>query len=306
MVWLVASYSHQAHLVRRSRWGGIGVSWGKRGMSGPGTGRLYEGLLAIAAILMVGPADAADAQAEVPNASGLIVTLGASVEMAPDYPGARRQGLGALPSIDIRRFDEVEELSAPDDGIDYGLLDIAGFELGPVIGFRDRRHSAAAGLKGLHDVAFDVDAGVFLQTWIVPDRLRFRTEIRQALSNGSGLQADTGIDWFARLGEDWTLAIGPRLSFADASYMQSYFGVSASDAASSGLSAFHPGAGLKSVGLAASVSYQISPAWSLDLYDRLDDLTASAAKSPVTTSNSGSSLQNTAGISLSHSFSLPL
>ncbi|WP_051228230.1 MipA/OmpV family protein [Pleomorphomonas oryzae] len=254
---------------------------------------------------MIDPAHAADMQTGAAKGSGLVITLGASAEISPDYPGARKSGLSALPSIDIRRFDEVEELSALDDGIDYGLLYVAGFELGPVIGFRDRRNSASAGLKGLHDVAFDVDAGAFLQTWIIPDRLRFRTEVRQALSNGSGLQVDTGVDWFTRLGEDWVLAIGPRLSFADASYMQSYFGVSAGEAAASGLSAFHPGAGLKSAGLTASVSYQISPTWSLDLYDRLDDLTGNAAKSPVTASNSGRRLQNTAGISLSHSFSLP-
>lgn len=259
----------------------------------------------MAAPLTIGPAYAVDGQAASAAHSGFIVTLGASIESSPDYPGARRTGISALPSIDIRRFDEVEELSALDDGIDYSLLDVAGFELGPVIGFRDGRHSAAAGLPGIHDLSFDVDAGVFLQTWLLADQLRFRTEIRQALSNGSGLQVDMGIDWFRRLNDDWTLAIGPRLSFADASYMQSYFGVLPGETASSGLMAFHPEAGLKSVGLTASVSYQISPTWSLDVYDRLDDLTGDAAKSPVTTASSGSRLQNTIGISLSRSFSLP-
>ena len=267
---------------------------------------LLGGVSVLAALLSVRPAYAVDGPTVSTPKSGFTVTVGGAIEVAPDYPGARRQSVSALPSIDIRRFDEVEELSALDDGIDYGLLDIAGVELGPVIGFRDSRSSAAAGLAGLHDVAFDVDAGVFLQTWIVPDRLRFRTEIRQALTNGSGLQIDTGVDWFKRLGDDWVLAIGPRLSFADASYMESYFGVSPREAASSGLSAFHASSGLKSVGLTASVSYQISPTWSVDLYDRLDDLSGSAAKSPITRSGVGSRLQNTAGLSLNHSFSLNL
>ena len=263
-------------------------------------------LSALAAILAISPTYAADGQTEAKTGSAITITLGTSVEVAPDYPGARKSGVGALPSIDVRRFDEVEELSALDDGIDYGLLDIAGFALGPVIGFRDSRNSATAGLAGLHDVSFDVDAGLFLQTWIVPDQLRFRTEVRQALTNGSGLQIDTGIDWFKRLGDDWVLAIGPRLSFADASYMESYFGVSPHEAAASGLSAFHAGSGLKSVGITASVSYQISPTWSLDLYDRLDDLSGDAARSPITLSGTGSRLQNTVGMSLSHSFTLGL
>ena len=262
--------------------------------------------MVLTALFSVGPAYAVDGRTRSTTDSGITITLGGAIEMAPDYPGARRQSISALPSIDIRRFGEVEELSALDDGIDYGLLDIAGFALGPVIGFRDSRNSAAAGFTGLHDVSFDVDAGVFLQTWVIPDRLRFRTEIRQALTNGSGLQIDTGVDWFKRLGDDWVLAIGPRLSFADASYMKSYFGVSPREAASSGLSAFHAGSGLKSVGLIASVSYQISPTWSADIYDRLDDLTGNAAKSPITQSGVGSRLQNTFGISLSHSFDLDI
>lgn len=275
-------------------------------MRWPGNSALYGCLLGIAAPLTIGPAYAVDGQAAPAAHSGFIVTLGASIESSPDYPGARRTGISALPSIDIRRFDEVEELSALDDGIDYGLLDVAGFELGPVIGFRDGRHSAAAGLPGIHDLSFDVDAGVFLQTWLLADQLRFRTEIRQALSNDSGLLVDMGIDWFRRLNDDWTLAIGPRLSLADASYMQSYFGVSPGEVTLSGLSAFHPGSGLKSIGLTASVSYQISPTWSLDLYDRLDDLRGAAAHSPITMSNEGHRLQNTVGFSLSHSFSLGL
>lgn len=261
-------------------------------------------MLALAAAFAACPAYANDGQTKPAPSSGFVVTVGGTAEFSPDYPGARRLGLSALPSIDIRRFDEVEELSAPDDGIDYGLLDIAGFELGPVIGFRDRRNSMAAGFTGLHNLSFDVDAGVFLQTWIVPDQLRFRTEVRQALSNGSGLVVDAGIDWFKRLGDDWVLALGPRMSFADASYMQSYFGVSRNEAALSGLSAFNAGGGLKSVGLAASVSYQISPTWSAELYDRLDDLTGNAAQSPITLSGVGSRWQNTLGFSLNHSFSL--
>lgn len=272
----------------------------------PKSSLFWRCVLVVAVPFAIEPACAADGETASKAHPGFIVTLGASVESSPDYPGARRTGVSALPSIDIRRFGEVDELSALDDGIDYGLLDIAGFELGPVIGFRDRRNSAAAGFPGLHDVSFDVDAGVFLQTWLLPDQLRFRTEIRQALTNGSGLEVDSGIDWFRRLGDDWTLAIGPRLSFANAAYMKSYFGVSPGEAAASGLAAFHATPGLKSVGLTASISYQISPAWSLDLYDRVDELTGGAARSPITKSNEGDRLQNTIGLSLSHSFSLGL
>lgn len=234
-----------------------------------------------------------------------IVTLGTSVEYGPKFPGSKHSGLSGTPSFDFRRFNEPDEPSAPDDNIDYSLVDIGRFEAGPVLGFRDNRSpSDDDRLQGIHAVHWGIDAGVFAQYWAIPNQLRFRTEIRQAVSNGSGLVADLGADWFQPLGDKWQFSAGPRASFGNGAYMRKYFGISAIEAMQSGaLSAFDTGSGLKSVGATVSASYDVTPTWTLQLYDRFDRLTGDAADSPIT-SKLGDENQNVIGISLNKAFSV--
>lgn len=234
-----------------------------------------------------------------------IVTLGASVEYGPKFPGSKHDGFSAMPSFDFRRFNEPNENSAPDDNLDYGLVDIGGFEAGPVLGFRDSRsQSDDDRLQGIHSVHWGVDAGLFAQYWAIPNQLRFRTEIRQAVSNGSGLVVDLGADWFQPFGEKWLLSAGPRASFGNGAYMRKYFGISAQEAAQNGrLPAFDAGSGFKSIGFTVSAAYQVTPTWTLQLYDRFDRLTGDAADSPIT-SKLGDKNQNVIGISLSKAFNV--
>ncbi|ANP89705.1 hypothetical protein BA011_28645 (plasmid) [Rhizobium leguminosarum] len=234
-----------------------------------------------------------------------IMTLGAGIEYGPKFPGSKHHGFSAMPSFDIRRFDEPDENSAPDDNIDYGLIDVGGFEAGPVLGFRDSRsHSDDDGLKGIHSVHWGVDAGVFAQYWAIPNRLRFRSEIRQAVSDGSGLVVDVGADWFKPLGEKWLFSAGPRASFGNGAYMRKYFGISSTEASQNGaLPTFDAKSGLKSIGFTASAAYDVTPTWTLQLYDRFDRPTGDAADSPIT-SKLGAKNQNVIGISLSKAFSV--
>ncbi len=249
-------------------------------------------------------AEAADRPAP-DGSSRWIVTLGASVEYGPTFPGSKRGGFSAMPSFDIRRFDEPDEKGAPDDNIDYGLFDLGEVEIGPVLGFRDSRSQSDDGkLKGIHAVDWGVDAGLFAQYWAIPDRLRLRTEIRQAVSNGSGLVVDVGADWFQPVADRWLLSVGPRASFGNDTYMRKYFGVSESEASRNGsLPAFSAGGGLKSVGLTAAASYDLTPTLTFQVYDRFDRLTGDAADSPIA-SKIGSRNENIVGISLSKAFSV--
>jgi MipA family protein len=246
-----------------------------------------------------------EASSKPSDSSTWVVTLGASVEYGPKFPGSKHDGFSAFPSFDIRRFDEPDENSAPDDNIDYGLVNIGSFEAGPVLGFRDNRsQSDDEGLKGIHSISWDVDVGVFAQYWAIPNQLRFRTEIRQAVSNGSGLVVDIGADWFQPLGEGWLLSVGPRASFGNGAYMREYFGISSSEASQNGaLAAFDAKSGLKSIGFMVSAAYQVTPTWTLLVYDRFDRLTGDAADSPIT-SKLGSPNQNVIGVSLSKAFNV--
>lgn len=235
--------------------------------------------------------------------SGFVVTLGGNVEYAPSYPGSSHQSLGAIPSFDIRRMDEPDENSAPDDNIDYSLFDAENFEAGPVLGFRDRRSVVDdERLGGLRKIEWSPDFGIFAQHWLVPDKLRLRTEVRQALFNESGIVADFGADWYMQLTDDLTISVGPRLSAGSSRYMKTYFSVSDAEAASNGaVTAFQASGGLQSAGLTIAASYQVTPTITMGVYNRFDRLLGDAADSSITQAF-GRENQNTIGVSLTKSF----
>jgi outer membrane scaffolding protein for murein synthesis (MipA/OmpV family) len=258
---------------------------------------------AILAVLLPQGASAEDADSKA--ASTWVVTLGASVEQGPDYPGASHHGLSYTPSFDIRRLSDPDEYSPPDDNISLDVVNLGNFSAGPVIGFRDSRSpSDDRRLAGLQRINWDVDAGLAARYWIVPDRARAHVELRQAVSNDSGFVADLGLDYFHPLSEDLVISAGVRASLANGAYMQRYFGVSAADAARNGtVASFDADPGLKSVGFVVSASYAITPEWTAQVYDRFDRLTGDAANSPIT-STFGNPNQNVIGISLSKSFNI--
>ncbi|MDE1994078.1 MAG: MipA/OmpV family protein [Rhizobiaceae bacterium] len=234
-----------------------------------------------------------------------IVTLGGTAEYGPSYEGSKHYSFSGMPSFDIRRMGEPAGYSAPDDNIDYSLLDMDGFEAGPVAGLRSGRSAFDDhDLEGLRRVHWTIDAGAFAQYWPVEDRLRLRGEMRQALWDGDGLAADFAVDWFQPVSEDVVISAGPRMSFGNSTFMQKNFGVSQGEAASNGrVSAFDADGGLKSVGLMVAATYTISPAWSVIAYDRFDRLTGDAANSPIT-SQFGSENQNILGLTINRSFAV--
>ncbi|MGK9086255.1 MipA/OmpV family protein [Brucella intermedia] len=232
-----------------------------------------------------------------------IITLGAGMEYGPSYEGARGKSFGFVPTFDFRRLGQEPDLSAPDDNIDYPLFELGGVEIGPTVGLRgSRKPSEDSTLQGLHEIRWTLDAGAFAQYWAIPDKLRFRIEARQGLKRNYGFNADLGADWFQRSGKDLIFSVGPRLSFANATYMENNFGVSAGEVANgSVLPVYDARGGVKSAGVVASVTYQLTDMMSIQAYDKFERLIGDAAGSPIV-KHGGSPNQNTFGIILSRSF----
>jgi outer membrane scaffolding protein for murein synthesis (MipA/OmpV family) len=258
------------------------------------------------------PALAQDAAKDQPQpgseaaATVWIVTLGAGTEYGPSYQGASDQSFSFVPDFDIRRLGEPADLSAPDDNLDYSLIDWRGLELGPVVGIRDDSRSTSddSALAGLHDIDWSIDAGLFAEYWLVPNRFRLRVEGRQGVRSHDGFVADFYADFFQPVGSRVILSAGPRLSLANATYMRNNFSVTPLEAAANGsLPAFDAAGGLKSVGFVVSASYQFTDTMSVQVYDKFDRLVGDAADSPIVT-EIGSANQNTVGIVLSRSFEI--
>ncbi|MEN3929502.1 MipA/OmpV family protein [Microvirga sp. W0021] len=231
-----------------------------------------------------------------------IVTLKGNIGGSPKWSGSDTYTLSGFPSVSLRRPGEKPVWYSPDDSIDYSIKVNDIFSLGAVIAYQGGRYSSGnRELTGIHKVRWTLEPGIFLQAWVVPDVLRVRAEIRRGFRDKDGFIADLGADWVNRFGA-LTLAVGPRLSIADGSYMRYHYGVTAQDAFQNGtVTPYKATAGLKSAGVLASASYDFDDQWSTTLYGGYSRLVSDAGKSPIV-KNHGDRDQWTFGATVGYSF----
>jgi outer membrane protein len=251
-------------------------------------------------------ADAGPPPVESPVSSDWIVTLGVSGRYAPRFDGARNYTVYALPSLSVRRAYEPPIFTAPDDNFDYAVFSSPWFRAGPVANLRgERSDKSDAPLFGLDKVPWTIEAGVFGELWPVENILRTRVEVLHGLRDGAGTVANFSADLVGRAGQ-FTVSGGPRVSVADADFMQFRFGVTPAAAMRNGLvQPFDAKAGFKSAGYNLSLSYQWSPAWKSTIWHNYDRLVDDAARSPIT-SKLGAANQFSLGLAAYYSFALPL
>jgi MipA family protein len=251
-----------------------------------------------------GASDSPPAPATSSLGSGWVATLKANAGILPDWEGAKSYSFLAYPSVSLVRADALE-WSSPDDGLDFSIYDAHGFSIGPVAAYElgRYRNDDPRRLFGIHDVPWTIEPGVFAEFWAIPNTFRARLEIRHGLGSGNGFVADAAADYLLHFGPT-TFALGPRLSLGDQEYMRRQFGVTLTDSLQNGsVTPFKPDGGLKSAGLATSVTYDFSKQWSAVAYGGYDRLVADAGKSPLV-KKLGSPDQFHAGLTVNYSFSL--
>jgi outer membrane protein len=233
-----------------------------------------------------------------------IVTVGVMTQYGPDFTGAKTNGISFVPQFSFRREGESAEFSAPDDGVDYAIYDTPALKIGPVATFDPgRSRKADISLAGLDNFSWRVEAGAYVEFWPIQDFIRTRIEMLRGLHSNDGFSANLGADMVRRYG-DFTLSAGPRLVIADSDAMQFQFGVSPQAALRHGhVAAFEAGGGVQSMGVNATLNYDISEDWRLTIFDRYDRLVGDAADSPITR-QFGSADQFTVGIGATYSFAV--
>jgi len=191
------------------------------------------------------------------------------------------------------------------DSSGIALFQSNGFFFGPVGRFQRARKEGdhSDQLHGLGDVDWALEAGFFAEYWFA-DWFRTRAEVRRGFNGHEGFVGDLFADFIAPLGEKWSVSGGPRLSLADTDALRPYFGIDAVQSAASGLSAFDPKGGLKSVGVGGQVQYQFNKHWASRAYLEYERLLGDAATSPLVTER-GAPNQVTFGVGLSYSSTQP-
>jgi MipA family protein len=271
--------------------------------------RIFFFLLGATAMFISGAAQAADAapaskpaeSAPKSDDDGWIVTLGIIGAVAPSYPGSAHFRPYPFPTVNIRKLNEPEHFSTPDDGFGFALVDVDGFRMGPVANFVFRRGNRD-GLFGLHQVGLTHEVGGFAEYNFL-DHFRTRAELRQGIDGHEGFVAVLGADVFSRENAI-TFSLGPRLSFGNNAYANSYFSVSPGEALLNGhLTPYQATGGFTSAGGVATLRYDITPNFNATLYTGLQHLAGSVGSSPIP-SMIGSRDQFTAGLSFSRSFEI--
>jgi MipA family protein len=270
---------------------------------------VFGALLASAGGLAVGPAIAADIGSPADAKPALwIITLGGYGVYEPKAEGSKTYHTTGRPIFSFRKSTDREWLQLPNDGTDYEVIETDQLRAGPAVTGRWGAvgPATARGTRNVNvantAVAVSLEAGAFVEYWPV-DWLRNRVELRAAAVGGAGYVGDVTVDAIWRPNSAMTVNAGPRLSVADGSYMDSYYGVSAQQAALLNVSKFDAGAGLRSYGMGAGFKYKFTPQVTGLGYVEYQRLAGSAADSPLI-AKLGTPDQVTFGLGASYDFHL--
>ncbi|HEY1611443.1 MAG TPA: MipA/OmpV family protein [Paraburkholderia sp.] len=219
-----------------------------------------------------------------PQVPDWAVRLGVGTTFEPRYDGSDRYHTLVGPSIDIR-YKDIAFLSTG-EGIGVNVLrgpnwrvSIAGvYDLGR------RAHDDPQGLAGLGNI--NPAPGVKIAADYVVSKdfpLVLRAAATRSFGGSNGWVGDLGaymplpgssqhFYWFA----------GPSVSFADSTYMNSWFGVNGQQAAASRFPRYDASAGFKSAGFGITMVYFVNKHWFVSADGALKRLLGSAARSPIT------------------------
>jgi len=157
--------------------------------------------------------------------------------------------------------------------VQYGLRITADFG-------RDESRSDA--LRGMGDIDPRPEIGAFLN-YSLSREFSLTSSLRYGSGdNSKGMLIDLGAGYSTRLAAPWRLALGVGMTLANEEYMQSYFGVTTTQAATSGYAAYHPGFGLRDIRANAALSYQITPSTAISTTVSISSLQGDAKDSPLT------------------------
>ena len=228
-----------------------------------------------------------------------VMDLGAGLLTKPRYPGSNEAIVVPYPLIAFSRFYMPGYGQVDDENATRRFTIYPSFNY---IGKRDASNSSS--LKGMDDVDWAVEAGLGVSYRY--DFLRAFAEVRQGFNGYSGQVAQFGIDLIGNPTENLELRVGSRAGWGSQSYMETYFGITASEATNSPVfdKSYKVGAGFNTVGLAGSASYDLTDKWKLSVLAGWNRLIGDAGNSPIV--QEGSQDQYYAGAGMTYQFAFNL
>lgn len=247
-------------------------------------------LSAIVAALSLG--QASPAHADTPGKS---LAVGAAVVVKPKYEGSADHDVFAIPLV-IPKFPETSDEPASGfrkfrkrikfrglDDVRLRGFNAGAFEFGLVSGYlTDRDEDDGERLGGLGDI----DGGLSLGGYAALNVGNVTFDIAafdKVSGDDAGVQVRLGAETERRVSERVKIVARLGATIADDDYMQTYFGVTPSQAAASsfGLPAFSAGSGVKDVHVELGAEVMMSERWLVKAGGRYGRLLGDAADSPL-------------------------
>jgi outer membrane scaffolding protein for murein synthesis (MipA/OmpV family) len=206
--------------------------------------------------------------------------VGAAVLAGTEYQGSDERRTLALPVLDYQWANGW--FAGTTNGIGYSFSGSKnmqyGLRLTADLGRKENRSSA---LRGLGDVDAKAELGGFFNYALTPD-FSLTSSLRYgAGQEGKGLVVDLGGAYSTQIAAQWRVGVGAGVSLANAEYMQSFFGVTAAQATTSGYRVYAPEGGVRNARVNLALTYMASSRVSVTAGVTANTLLGDPADSPL-------------------------
>jgi outer membrane scaffolding protein for murein synthesis (MipA/OmpV family) len=135
----------------------------------------------------------------------------------------------------------------------------------------------------MDEIGARLQAGAFYNVYVNPQWRLTSSVLYGAGKDRDGLRLDLGVQRLAAvLGERHRVSLSAGVGIVNANYNDSYFGVTAEEAARSRFHAYRPGGGVQDVHVGARWNWVLSPSWMLTSNLQAKRLLGDARLSPLT------------------------
>jgi outer membrane scaffolding protein for murein synthesis (MipA/OmpV family) len=226
---------------------------------------------------------AAVAVPDRPVPSDWSVSLGGGALAMPSYPGAASLRVVPLPFIDVRYRDVLFLSPVAGLGVNAFAVENArfGVAFSPDFG---RSASSNERLRGFGDISAGAMMKLFGTYRMGP--VAWLADVRRELGSGDGTLVDAGLTTMLPLGRRLLLSATATVTWADARYARSYFGIDGAQSAAALLQgSFVPtyaaGAGFRDTAFTLLAIVPLDARWSVQSLVRTELLLGPAAHSPL-------------------------
>lgn len=206
------------------------------------------------------------------------VALGLGAGMTPLYEGSAKYQFQPGPIISVRYRDLA--FFTLGEGLGINLLSGKGYRAGAALAFDlGRKEDDDSRLAALGDIQPAPELKLFGEYVIFPVVLR--ANLRHATGGHNGWLGDVSAYMPVAGSRKFFVFVGPSVTFADAGYMQTYFGITPQQSLNTEYAVYTPGGGIKSAKFGVNATWFFSEDWFLQGIAAAERLYGNAAESPI-------------------------